>query len=235
MGEGKLAKEERFRDWGPGHDGLAHCCAVSVGGVIAMTAIAIGAAQAGFKDVHPITIVAGYLVSALIPTYAYWTHAHQNEKLPSKPKNKSSHQLLKDPHISGRAVLWILLISIGVLAICLWASSFSVHPQINSQFGLAVIVFLTILFFWVATRPYRPGRVVQKDEKKRGVVVKVGTLFSIADAWLVHTLANSFGAQLDKTWRRYLILLGNLVPVLLLGWYLPPAYGAVPILSLIHI
>lgn len=93
------------------------------------------------------------------------------------------------------------------------------------------MIFLLIgVFFWVGFRSYKPGRKTPKSASNpQGVLFWLSRGFSTIDSLLVFPIANATGMTLDRPWRRFLILLGHLIPCLILGWYFPAPLAFLPI------
>jgi cation transport ATPase len=171
-----------------------------------------------------------FVMFASLPVLAYWHRARLEHRLPARRPHDAADNKPRYRHVSGAAALGIVCFVALISGISAWASMQQGRPNIDGLVGVGVIVMLVGVFVWVGFRSYQPGRKLKKTSSERkGFLFWLSRTFSMLDSWLVFPVANAIGMRLSRSWRRFLVLFGNLLPALILGWFLPVPYAFIPI------
>lgn len=210
--------------------GHAQTCFLSVIICLGLAFVLVGVDLGLIAGIDVRVIVATYVFVSALPVVTYWVHARKQKRLPARRDDPQTDGRPTYRHISGTAALWLVGFVVMITAISGWATMLEYKPAISGIFGVGIIGLLLVLFFWFATRSYKPGRPKDAaDFGQRGLFGRIGRLFSILDSWLVFPVANAAGLALDQTWQRHVVLIGTLLPVGILGWYLPSPLSFIPL------
>lgn len=168
------------------------------------------------------------LAAALAPPMTgFALRAIVDRKLPAQPGGQPRHE-----HITGLGALALIAAIGAIIGLAAWATSdTSVNQRIHEQWGAIIVFGLAGIFVLSAIVPsFDLHETLQRFGKRTSVIVRpFGDLLSHVDSLLVFCVAPSVGATLVGRRWRYLYLAAYLVPLGVMGYWLPAPYGLVPI------
>lgn len=171
-------------------------------------------------------VLCGLYALGLIPSVTgNWLQARREKRIPADKTDKAPD------HISGVGAGGLLAFMIVIVVLGIWATATGATAMIDTLAGSIVIFGLACAFLVVAVAPLLPPIpfMAQLMKGLRYVAKPLGLMVSFVDSLLVFPIAGTLGASQSKLLRRYILLLGNLVPCAFLGWWLPAPYGLVPL------
>lgn len=176
---------------------------------------------AGFEFL-PVSV---FLISLLAGLTGFRIEAEENGKLRSRTNGAADHQ-----HVTGLGAAVVLLILVFVLtAARLGEVNYPdfVIPEWAGQFAMLAMC-AGFLMLTLATRIYDPGPFYGLLRGLRLVTARLnplGRVLSRFDASLVYVVAPLAGATLDRTSRRYGVLVAQLASACAFAWYAPAPFG----------
>ncbi len=129
----------------------------------------------------------------------------------------------------------VTVVVAGIIGAAYWIGTFPSDPSLGASLGVGIFLLVVTLFAivlaidWLADTPLMRGAGLGVR-----ILVKPGAIFAAiynaVDATLVYAFGHVAGADHLKPASRYLILGVTLLCLGVMGWYLPPPWGLVPIL-----
>jgi hypothetical protein len=202
--------------------------AVGLTGMVPLAILATFAfVENSFSDLSiSAPVVCALYGGALVPSFAVNVmQARRDRRLPVEKGDR------RPDHISGVGATALIVFAIVIVTLGLWAAAAGKTAEIDGMAGLIVIFGLATAFILVAIGPFLPvaGTLKTVAEGLRMLVKPLGALFSWSDSLLVFAVAGTLGAT-QKYWtRRYVLLIGNILPCAILGWWLKEPYGLLPL------
>jgi len=211
-----------------------------IGGVLLMAAAT--ALAASFPQVRVyLTDAQAFGLSAVafalamtLPVVLCWRRAIRDNQLPARRGLEPQYE-----HVSGWSALFLIVVVAAIGLVVWWAAqSDDANRRIHSEWGLWVVVGLTVAFVIVAIAPLVPRtvRALGLEKSAAGLgrflsmpVEWVGRFLSVVDSLLVFALANSAGTNRDNVVLRYGLLLGVIGSCATLGYLWPTPWAFAPI------
>ena len=200
---------------------------IGIATVISLTVVGALSTLVNVPDfeVAPSVLAATFVVALLPSLFASWCQARRERRLPVVKTDR------QPDHISGMGASALILFAVVIVTLGIWAAESDRTAKIDKMAGTIVIFSLAFAFVMVAIAPYVPAsrRLGKVAAALKWAVRPVGVVFSWIDSLLVFPVAGALGATQTNLFRRYVLLLGYIVPSAFLGWYLPPPYGLIPL------
>ncbi|MEZ5961536.1 MAG: hypothetical protein R3C30_14100 [Hyphomonadaceae bacterium] len=169
-----------------------------------------------------------------IPFLAAWRRAIVDGRLPAIPTGSPKHD-----HITGWGFLALAFVIATIVGLAAWATSDEIADRrIHAEFGIAVVFGLAVLFAAAALLPIvgkalSPFGVTKAASRLlaplQWIARPFGLVLSFIDGILVFAVAGGAGASQPWPLVRYVLLACSIIPCGILGFYLPPPLGLIPI------
>lgn len=196
----------------------------------------------------PIPVLASYLseltwraisgvafaLAMTLPVIFCWRRAIRDNQLPARNGLEPQYE-----HVNGWSAIFLFVVVVLIGVIVWWASQGDEENQrIHSQWGIWVVLGLTIAFVIVAAAPLVPRTIrILRLEKSATALSQffnapvdiVGRFLSVVDSMLVFAIANSAGTNRKNFFLRYGLLLSVIGACAVLGYYWPPHLAFLPI------
>jgi hypothetical protein len=213
---------------------------VTIAGALLMISAAVVSAPISHPtlhlDVQTARLVAGpaFAVAMTLPMIFCWRRAIRDNQLPAKSGLEPQYE-----HVSGWNAIFLLVIVLLIAGVVWWASQGDEENQtIHSQWGIWVVLGLTILFVIVAAAPLVPRTIRALGLEKSATALSnllntpvdaLGRALSAVDGLFVFAIANSAGTNRKNFFARYGLLLSVIGSCAALGYFWPPPWAFVPI------
>jgi hypothetical protein len=196
-------------------------------GLIALTAVVLWRSEIPYP-LAELQLAIAFGVLGLIPFLASWRQAIRDTRLPALPNGSPKHQ-----HISGLGVVAFALAVGLIILIAVWAAPGTEGGRgIQASWGVIVVAGLAIFFIVAAFAPNAPDTPTSLRAATRlfGVLMSpIGRLFSVLDSMMVFAIAGAAGASRGTWQTRYFLLGATIVSCAILGYFLEPPWGLIPI------
>jgi hypothetical protein len=176
-------------------------------------------------------LIAFFLVMAFAlaaPAVGFGLEAIRSRKMPPRPSGKPQHD-----HISGFGALLLVMAIVGIVALAALATTDrNINREIHAQWGAWIVFALIGLFLIAATVPSFgvPDWLNRVAGWSGRLLHPLGRSLSVADSVLVYCIAPAAGVTLKRRWLgRYAYLAAHLLPLGLMGYFLPAPFGLIPI------
>lgn len=175
-----------------------------------------------------------FAVAMTLPVIFCWLRAVRDNQLPAKRGLEPQYE-----HVSGWNALFLVAVVVLIGFVVWWASQGDEQNKtIHAQWGIWVVLGLTLLFVAVAAAPLLPRavRVLRLEapatflsQALNAPVDIIGRFLSAVDSLFVFAVANSAGTNRQNVFLRYGLLLGVIGSCAALGYLWPAPYAFVPI------
>ncbi len=197
-----------------------------------LAALAVGADATPLPVLHePFSIGLYYSVFAfaiVASLVSFGVEAIAAGKLPPKPGGKPEHK-----HISGAGALALFGAVFIIITLATWATiDRGVNRAIHAQWGAWIVYALALAFLLIAILPSfsTPRWLIHFGAFVSRFLRPIGHALSAIDSVLVHCVAPAAGATLRRRWLgRYAYLGAYMVPLGVMGYWLPAPLGLIPI------
>lgn len=198
---------------------------VGIGTLSALALLSLADGVRADLAIAPPVLCALYALALSPPFLVNLIQARREKRIPTSKTDR------RPDHISGMGATALITFAIVVVTLGLWATWSGATALIDGMAGLVVIVGLAVAFLAVAVGPFLPvsGAMDAPLRVVRSIVKPLGALFSWLDSLLVFPVAGALGATQSKWERRYTLLLGSIIPCGVLGWWLVPPFGLLPL------
>ncbi len=196
------------------------CCLFAV---LAMCATAVVAVVLP-RYLTPVQLTIIFGASVGIGVLGAWRQAILDGRLPPPLQpNKVRHD-----HITGWGFIAIAMSVSVIIGLASWAAPR--QRDIGASMSLYVVVGLGIVFFIAAVAPpINLGNTRSALHRIGAFMHPFGLLLSAIDSLMVFAVAGSAGVTQRWLLLRYAILLGTMTSATVLGYYLPPPLGLIPL------
>jgi len=175
-----------------------------------------------------------FALGMTLPVIFCWRRAIRDNQLPASRGLEPQYE-----HVNGWSAIFLFLVVLGIGIIVWWASQGDEENQtIHAQWGIWVVLGLTIAFVIVAAAPLVPRTIrVLRLEKSATATSKLlnapveilGRFLSAIDSLFVFAVANAAGTNRKNFFLRYGLLLSVVSACAAMGFYWPPPWAFVPI------
>jgi len=226
---------EREHSARPGND--VDLCVLSVTSLFGYAAL-VAFSRAAYPEwaltpVYLLAVCVGFVCAIFPVACAFASRAVVEHELPERLGCPPRYQ-----HVGGgSAVAALVILAIVGLVVVRAADALGKSNEFNipDYWGDIAITFVVALFALAIFGPRlsgtAPARMLRSftervDQSGSGL----GRIVSMIDSWLVFIVAPMVGVTQKRTRVRYALLVGNLAPCCIAGWFLPAPTGLAPIL-----
>jgi hypothetical protein len=213
---------------------------LTVFGAILMIAAAVASAPISqfrqYVDERTLRAIGGsaFAIAMTLPVIFSWRRAIRDNQLPAKRGLEPQYE-----HVNGWNAIFLFVVVLLIGWIVWWASQGDEENQtIHAQWGIWVVLGLTVAFVMVAAAPLVPRTIRALRLEKSATSVSsllnapvefLGKFLSAVDSLLVFAVANSAGTNRKNFFLRYGLLLSVIGACAVLGYFWPPPWAFVPI------